>query len=88
MNEFVIHKELRNFNRKKATGLDNLPLNLLKDAPSLITKPLTFMINLSLGSGTVPAKWKEAKVLPLVKSGSPADMDSYRPISLLPILPN
>jgi len=81
-----IYKELRNLKRKKVTGLDNFPPGLLKDAASVIAKPLTYIINLSLRSGAVPAEWKEAKVLPLFKSGSSTEIGNYRPISLLPIL--
>lgn len=67
--------------RRKATGLDNFPPGLLKDAAPVIARPLTFIINLSLESGTVPTEWKEAKVLPFLKSGSSAKIDNYRPIS-------
>lgn len=86
VHESQIYKELRNLKRKKATGLDNFPPGLLKDAALVIAKPLTYIINLSLRSGTVPPEWKEAKVLPLFKSGSSTEIGNYRPISLLPIL--
>ncbi|KAL9960121.1 hypothetical protein ACROYT_G033530 [Oculina patagonica] len=72
--------------RKKATGLDNLPPGLLKDAAEVITKPLIFIINLSLATGVVPTDWKVAKVIPLFKSGSTAEIDNYRPISILSTL--
>jgi len=58
----------------------------LKDAASVIAKPLTFVINLSLDTGSVPAEWKVAKVIALFKSGSSAEVDNYRPMSILPIL--
>jgi len=79
VHESQIYKELRNLKRKKATGLDNFLSGLLKDAASVIAKPLTYIINLSLRSGTVPAEWKEAKVLPLFKSGSSSEIGNYRP---------
>ena len=47
---------------------------------------LTFIINFSLKSGVVPSEWKVAKVIPLYKSGSLAEIDDYRPISFLPTL--
>ena len=86
VHKLQIYKELRNLKRKKATGLDNFPPGLLKDAASVIAKPLTYVINLSLRSGAVLAEWKEAKVLPLFKFGSSTEIGNYRLISLLPIL--
>ena len=59
---------------------------MLKDAALVLTKPLTFIINLSLETGVVPSEWKVAKVIPLYKSGSQAEIDNYRPISILPTL--
>ena len=79
-----ILKELRNLKRRKASGVDNFPPGLLKDAALVLTKPLTFIINLSLETGVVPSEWKVAKVIPLYKSGSQAEIDNYRPISILP----
>ena len=84
--EEEILTELKNLKRKKATGLDNLPPGLLKDAAGVIAKPLTFIINLSLETGVVPTEWKMAKVIPIFKSGSMAEIDNYRPISILPTL--
>ena len=84
--ESEILKELRNLKRRKASGLDNFPPGLLKDAALVLTKPLTFIINLSLETGVVPSEWKVAKVTPLYNSGSQAEIDNYRPISILPTL--
>ena len=81
--EEEILTELKNLKRKKATGLDHLPPGLLKDAAGVIAKPLTFIINLSLETGVVPTDWKMAKVIPIFKSGSMAEIDNYRPISIL-----
>ena len=77
---------LRKIKRKKATGTDNLPANLLKYSSKAIAEPLTFIINLSLGTGVVPNDWKVARVLPLYKSGSRSSLDNYRPISILPVI--
>ena len=59
---------------------------MLKDAATIITKPLAYIINLSLQSGSVPIEWKAAKIIPLFKSGSMVELDNYRPISILPVL--
>ena len=64
----------------------DLPPGLLKDAAEVIAKPSTFIINSSLVTGVVPTKWKMTKVIPIFKSGSMAEIDNYRPISILPTL--
>ena len=84
--ESEIFKELKKLKRNKATGLDNFPPGLVKDAAHVLSKPLTFIINLSLNSRVVPAEWKVAKVIPVYKPGSAAEIDNYRPISILPTL--
>ena len=59
---------------------------MLKDAATIIAKPLAYMINLSLQSGSVPIEWKAAKVIPLFKSGFMVELYNYRSISILPVL--
>ena len=45
-----------------------------------------YIINLSLETEVVPTEWKMAKVIPIFKSSSMAEIDNYRPISILPTL--
>ncbi len=71
---------------KRATGIDDLPPNLLKDCATVIAKPLAHIINLSIKTSTVPALWKTAKVKPIFKSGDSNLVENFRPISILPIL--
>ena len=77
---------LQELKRKKATGIDNLPSNLLKDAAPVISKRLAHIINLSLTTSIFPTEWKEAKITPLFKSGKKSSVENYRPISLLPVI--
>lgn len=81
-----VFKELRNLKRNKSTRLDNLSPGMLKDAAAVINKPLAYIVNLSLQSGSVPMEWKSAKVIPLFKSSSMVEFDNYSSISILPIL--
>ena len=71
---------------KKSHGYDNLPARLLIDAASFICKPLTYIFNLSLKTGTFPEALKVAKVTPIYKKGPKTDPGNYRPISVLPII--
>lgn len=72
--------------RKKSTGLDELPPGMLKDCAQHLIVPLHHIINQSLRSSTVPNAWKQAKIVPLFKSGDTNKPENYRPISVLPIL--
>ena len=80
-----VEKELKSLKRKKATGADNIPPGVLKDAARSVAKPLAHIINHTLNSSTVPADWKIAKVIPLHKKGDKSLESNYRPISVLPV---
>ena len=81
-----VKRDLKSIKRTKSTGIDNLPPGLPKDAACNISAPLTHLVNLSLQTGTFPAYWKLAKIVPIHKSGSFSCFDNYRPISILPVL--
>ncbi|XP_057299458.1 uncharacterized protein LOC130630077 [Hydractinia symbiolongicarpus] len=82
-----VEKELKkSLKRKKATGADDIPPGVLKDAATLLSQPLAFIINLSLRTSTIPSDWKIAKVTPLFKGGNSSEETNYRPISVLPIV--
>jgi hypothetical protein len=84
VSKVFVEKQLKSLNRNKSTGLDELPPGMIKDCAAEISKPLAFIINLSITSGEVPSIWKEAKIIPIHKSGNNKP-ENYRPISILPI---
>ena len=57
--------------------------NLLLGSGNLIA-PLTTIINQSIEDGEFPAQWKEGAVTPVLKKGSPMELNNYRPVSCLP----
>ena len=81
-----VQKYLKNLQRAKACGLDQLPPNLLKDAANEIAPSPTYILNLSPTTSTVPTGWKKAKVSPIYESGLTTELENYRPISVLPIV--
>ena len=84
VSKVFVERKLKTLDRKKSTGLDELPPGMIKDCAAEISKPLAFIINLSITSGEVPSIWKEAKIVPIHKSGDNKP-ENYRPISILPV---
>ena len=84
--ESFILKQLQGLKADKATGLDGLSAKYLKLSAQVIAKPLTAILNLSIQSSSYPNALKKAKVTPIFKKGSKADINNYRPISVLPII--
>ena len=77
---------LSNLSKWKATGLDGISFRLLRECPDLISESLTLIFNLSINTGIFPEEWKYAKVIPIHKHGKRNCTDSYRPISIIPVV--
>ena len=81
-----VYKALSNLATNKASGLDGLSPRLIRAAASCISQHITFIFNLSLSLGEVPAEWKLGKVIHIHKGGARDNCNNYRPISILPTL--
>ena len=81
-----VMKYLNNLDVRKPAGTDDIGPRLLRMASPIITESLAFICNLSIKTGSFPAKWKEAKVKPLHKGGPSNDTNNFRSISILPVL--
>ena len=78
-----IEKLLKSLKTSKATGPDNIPGRMLRDASRELAIPLCFLVNVSMSTGTFPTAEKLAKVKPIYKSGERSIFDNYCPISIL-----
>ena len=66
----------------KSTGPSSVPIKLLKIISDPILFPPSDIFNTSFNEGTFPDKAKIAKLIPIHKKGSTAEVNNYRPISL------
>ena len=77
---------LLGLNIRKATGGDGVSARLLKTTAPAVAKSLTHLFNCSLRTGKIPQEWKAANVTPVPKKGRKEDVNSYRPVSVLPVI--
>ena len=61
----------------KASGLDKISARLVKEASPIVTRSLTFIINLSITTGIFPNAWKRARVSPIFKEDLKTDPKNY-----------
>ena len=52
----------------------------------VIAETLTYVYNLRIDKSFFPIQLKQARVIPIFKSGDPSLPSNYRPISILPVL--
>ena len=83
VSEEEVLKILRSMKNKKSVGIDGISMYILKLSASAIISSLTHIINTSLSVGVMPLHWKQAKVIPLYKSGDKSLPSNYRPIAIL-----
>jgi ribonuclease HI len=68
---------------KSAPGPDDLPPTFFKALGPLALQELLDIYNASFVAGFCPQTWRNATILPLLKSGKPpSDIASFRPVSL------
>ena len=78
-----IIKTIKKFKIKQSCDIQGVSNKMVKFIGPEIAAPLSHIFNLSLRSGVFPNKLKQARVIPIFKSGDHLDCDNYRPISLL-----
>lgn len=83
----ISHEECINIiNATKNTiNKESIPTKILKKIKHIIVKPLCFIINNSISNGIFPQCLKKSFVTPVYKGGDHLNVESYRPISVLPL---
>ena len=81
-------KLISKMGKSSAFGRDELDAISIKSVKDYLALPITHIVNSSITSRVYIMKWKQAKIIPILKSPEHSRMDpaSYRPISLLPVL--
>ena len=74
---------LNKLESKTSCGPDRIPPIILKQCSSVLTIPLTWLINMSITTSIYPDCFKEAKVIPIYKKGDKGSKNNYRPVSNL-----
>ena len=82
--EAEIRKLLKGLLVNRSTGLDGVAVRFLKMCENVSLRVLTYIINLSTATKTVPLSWKVECITPLFKEGDRAVAGNYRPIAIPP----
>jgi len=83
VDEPTVAKHISRLKTNKATGFDQIPAKALKMSKTIITKPLTSLINKAINSQTFPEQLKCAEVSPIYKKEDSLMRGNYRPVSIL-----
>ena len=84
--EYEIMRLISSLQAGKACGYDHISNKIVKETSNVIVPYLTKLFNSCMNQGVFPNAYKVAQVTPLFKGGDAENLNSYRPISLLPVL--
>ena len=83
VSEQEIFNIIMNLPNKYSSGLDEIPVCVLKYVAESICCPLANIINECFLTGTFPSELKKAKLIPIHKKGDAHNPGNFRPVSLL-----
>ena len=73
--------------KNTSPGKDMITNELLKHLNANMINELLYLYNTSWSTGLIPKPWKHSILIPLLKPGKDSkELDSYRPIALLPTI--
>ena len=73
---------IRHVSTKHSAGIDDIPCSLLSGVGSILSGPLSYLINECIGEGIYPDCLKTSKVLPIYKKGDRSEISNYRPVAV------
>ena len=79
---------LKEINVRKSPGHDMIPPKLIREAPAVIARSMTSIINCCIEHCSYPASWKMGMVTPLYKKDDEFCKINYRPVTVFPALNN
>ena len=77
-----VHHALMKLQRSHSSGPDGIPNVLLKSMVQIPSGPLALLFERSMAVVFISKIWKTARIVPILKEGSPLKASNYRPISL------
>ena len=80
--ETAVREKLQKLNPDKSPGPDDIHPLLLKECAYVLSQPLSLIFQQSFDTGTLPADWRTASIVPIFKKGNRTDKTNYRPVSL------
>ena len=86
MSVHEVYSLLTQLKQTNTRGLDELDSKILKLSAPIISETLTYLYNLCIDKRQFPILLKQAKIIPIHKSGDKSDPSNYRPISILSVL--
>lgn len=78
-----IKETLKQMKNRKCPGEDQITSEMLKMGGKAVEKAIHILLNKCLQEGKIPTDWYNSEVVLLFKKGDTADIENYRPISLL-----
>ena len=81
-----LEKEIRRLSTRKGTQYSDLPVKILKENSDIFGKFICNFFNECVDKGTFQSILKHANITPVFKKGYKDSKDSYRPVSILPVI--
>ena len=67
--------------RRKSTGIDLVPNEMIKCEKHVLTTPLCILFNYVLKHGAFPKKWNSSIISPIFKDDNSSDLSNYRGVT-------